>query len=138
MLISLPPEKVMAAFYQPDLLKGWWGVERSLIELRPGGLYTLIWEVSKNGIGYVSTGIIKEYELNELLVIEDLVYLNPEKAPLGPMKLSIETVPRGSGTFLTVHQTGYQQGGDWDWYYDAVKDAWPVALTGLKKYLENN
>lgn len=33
-------------------------------------------------------------------------------------------------------QGNYQSGGDWDWYHDAVKLAWPAALEKLKNFLE--
>ena len=34
-LIQTSPEKALSAFYDPKLLKGWWAVERSLVELKP-------------------------------------------------------------------------------------------------------
>jgi uncharacterized protein YndB with AHSA1/START domain len=41
--IAVLPEKVILAFTDKELLKGWWGVERSLIELKQGGIYTPAW-----------------------------------------------------------------------------------------------
>jgi hypothetical protein len=37
---------------------------------------------------------------------------------------------------LHICQDGYQVGGDWDWYYHAVMDAWPQALKQIKSYIE--
>ena len=54
----------------------------------------------------------------------------------GPMKLELFAAENDQGTNLRLKQSGYQHGGDWDWYYEAVKAAWPVALELLKKYLE--
>ncbi len=39
-------------------------------------------------------------------------------------------------TKLKLIQSGYQYGGDWDWYYEAVTQVWPVTLQSLRKYLE--
>jgi hypothetical protein len=39
-------------------------------------------------------------------------------------------------TSLLLIQGNYQQDKDWDWYYHAVKDAWPKVLEALKNYLE--
>lgn len=33
--IDVQPEKVILAFIDAKLLKGWWGVEKSLIEAKP-------------------------------------------------------------------------------------------------------
>ena len=55
---------------------------------------------------------------------------------LGPMSLLI-TVDEGTrDSKLYICQEGYQEGGDWDWYYRAVLDAWPKALEQIKNYLE--
>ncbi len=134
--IRTSPAAVFSAFTELEHLHGWWGVERKLIELKPGGLYTLIWQITENGIGFVSTGIMKVYKPEKRLLIGDFVYINPEKPILGPMSLTLETTQKSNYTELKVTQDGYQKGEDWDWYYEAVKNAWPMALETLKNYLE--
>ena len=105
------------------MLRDWWSVERSLIDKRPGGVYTLAWDISEKGFGFVTTGIIKEYKQDKLLVVNNLVYLNPDKPFLGPMSLTVRTEEKGKSTELYLCQDGYQSGSDWGWYYEAVKQA---------------
>ena len=135
-LIQATPETIISAFTQPDMLRDWWSVERTLIDKRTGGLYTLAWNVTDQGIGFVSTGIIREYQPDQVLVIENLVYLNPDRSFLGPMTLTVKTRVNGGKTEIYVCQDGYQEGPDWDWYYDAVRQAWPITVQTLKNYLE--
>ncbi len=135
-LIKTRPERVISAFTDTTMLKGWWGVEKSLVETHSGGCYTLAWQVSKTGFSYVSTGVIKSYESHSHLIVENMVYLNPERPFLGPMTLTIKVKPVGDQTELYLRQDGYQSGPDWDWYYEAVVKAWPMALEQLKTYLE--
>jgi uncharacterized protein YndB with AHSA1/START domain len=134
--INVDPSLVIAAFTEPEMLRDWWNVERVLIEKKAGGVYTLAWGVTSDGMGFVSSGVIKEYKSEALLVIEKFVYLNPGKPFLGPMTLTLKVKPKGEGTELYLCQDGYQSGDDWDWYYDAVKEAWPAAIKTLKNYLE--
>ena len=134
--IHTSPEKVITAFTDPDMLKEWWFVEKTLIEKKSGGLYTLAWNVTEKGFGYVSTGIIKSYLKDKELIIEKIVYLNPDKPILGPMTLSIKTQEKEGMTEVYLCQDGYQTGKDWDWYYEAVKQAWPDVMNTFKKYLE--
>lgn len=136
--IHASPQKVLNAFVDPVYLKDWWGVERSLIELRSGGMYSLAWEITDRGIGFVSTGVVAEYLPACQLRLEKFLYFNPDRPILGPMELTIMTTPEDSGTVLTVVQSGYQRGKDWDWYYEAVKEAWPAVLSKLKTYLEGH
>lgn len=134
--IDVLPEKVIMAFLDFQMLNKWWQVERSLIEKCIGGVYALAWQVTENGFGFVSTGIIKNYEPFSILEIEKLVYLNPEKMLLGPMSLTIKATENEGKTALYLCQDGYQSGGDWDWYYNAVNQAWPLVVKSLKEFLE--
>ena len=134
--IATTPENVIKAFTEPAMLKAWWGVEKSLIQKKNGGLYILAWRVTENGMGYISSGIIKNYDLHSVLEITNFVYLNPEKPFLGPMQLTVSATAHNGMTDVHLCQDGYQEGDDWDWYYQAVVGAWPKVLQELKIYLE--
>lgn len=134
--ILATPHRVIQALLDQDMLHAWWGVERSLIEPRPGGIYTLAWQISDAGFGYVTTGVVGALEAGSKLLLENLVYLNPERPILGPMRLRFETREQAGQTELTILQDGYREGPHWDWYYQAVLGAWPVAAQHLKAYLE--
>lgn len=136
--IAVAPEKVILAFTDAELLKGWWGVERSLIDPKPGGIYTIAWGISEQGIKYVSSGIIKEYDPAGLLYIENYIYLNPEKNFLGPHELEIKAVAKDNGCWVYLRQGPYPENinADWEWFYQAVLGAWPKVLPELKKFLE--
>lgn len=137
-LIASQPNSVLQAFLEQEHLQQWWGVSRSLVEPKAGGSYTLAWEISESGIKYISSGIIEKIEPHECLRVHKMVYLNPGRQILGPMELELKVSKTDeSHTRVVLVQSGYQYGGDWDWYYDSVVQAWPYALDLLKKYLEN-
>ncbi len=134
--INASPQKIIKAFTDSKMLGDWWGVERNLIQLKPGGLYSLAWKITENGFGFVSTGIIKEYQFDSKLVIENFAYFNPERSILGPMSLTIKAMRKGELTELYICQDGYQDGQDWNWYYEAVVEAWPKVIQVIKDYIE--
>jgi hypothetical protein len=134
--INCSTEEIFNAFIQPQLLKQWWNVDRCLVEPQQGGVYSLAWNVSKEGFQYVSTGIITVFNPAKELMIDHFVYFNPEKSILGPTFLSVKLENNVSSTKLNLVQGSYQYGGEWDWFYDAVKDAWPKVLFDLKSFLE--
>lgn len=136
--IKASPEKIIDAFTDYDLLRQWWGVERALIEKREGGVYALAWNISDEGFKYISSGIISSYKPGNHLYIGNYLYFNPEKPILGPMSLKIEVNRKDNLTGLYICQDGYKDGADWHWYFEAVKEAWPVVLKNLKNILENN
>lgn len=136
--IASDPNEIIRAFMEQPHLQGWWGVARSLVEPKAGGIYTLAWEISDTGIKYISSGTIEKIVPHECLRIHKMVYLNPGREILGPMELEVQVARTDeSHTRVDVVQSGYQYGGDWDWYHDAVVQAWPFALNLLKKYLES-
>jgi uncharacterized protein YndB with AHSA1/START domain len=92
--VKTNPQDVISAFIDPHKLSKWWQVEKTLIEPKSGGLYTVAWAVSENGMRYVSTGIIKTYRPDRELMIENFVYLNPDKPFLGPMILTVRATEK--------------------------------------------
>ena len=134
--VNCPPEKIIAAFTELEMLSDWWKVERALIDKKAGGVYTLAWNISEQGFGYISTGIIEKYDPKSCLVLKNMVYLNPDKPILGPMSLTVKAKAKGNGSEMNICQSGYQTGPHWDWYYQAVQQAWPSVGKSLKEYLE--
>ncbi len=56
--LQVTPRRALRAFLDPTDLRGWWGVERALVEPQIGGLYALAWGVTAQGFRYASTGIV--------------------------------------------------------------------------------
>lgn len=135
-IINKPPAVVLAAFTEQQHLHNWWHVSKSLIELRKGGLYSLTWQTGDTALSFVSSGTVGEYLPACQLRIDNLIYINPGRSILGPMQLLIMTTPEKGKTVLNIIQSGYQHGMDWDWYYEAVKKAWPAVIVQIRDYLE--
>ncbi len=135
--IAEHPQTVLRAFTELEALRAWWGVSRALVDKQEGGQFSLVWNDSQGGLGYVFSGIIKTYQPSRVLEIENIAYFHPERAILGPMNLAIRLAGNEKKTALYLSQDGYGKGKDWDWYYQSVKDAWPQVLETLKSYLEN-
>lgn len=137
--IKASPLRIIQAFLDAEDLRRWWGVARSLVQQKPGGVWAMAWEVTTSGMKYVTTGIIETIHADGYLKITHLVYLHPEKHILGPMEMEI-TVQSISADFsiIRVEQSGYLHGGDWDWYYEAAAHGFPHSLNLLKNYLEKN
>ncbi len=134
--INVKPSKVFASFLDARMLRDWWGVERTLIEPKKEGSYALAWGITETGFTYVTTGVICKYEEFKLIEINNFLYFNPRTNILGPTVLRIEIDAVDEVSLLTVCQSGYLDGEDWDWYHDAVEDSWPGVLISLKNYLE--
>jgi activator of Hsp90 ATPase-like protein len=135
--LPLSPSATLQQFLAVEAMQRWWGVARGLVEPRIGGVWALGWDLSSQGYRYVTTGIIAAYQPKKELRIDQLVYFSPERAILGPMRLKLEVVPELQGCRLKVSQDGYLSGGDWDWYYDAVSQGWPIALELLRRHSQN-
>ena len=134
--IKANTSEILDALLTIKHLKQWWGVDSGLIQKKDGGLYTLTWLRSKDGIKFISSGRIKLYNRRSHLHLEDMVYINSEKPIIGPCQLRFDIEEKSNYSILKVVQTGFQKGKIWDWYYQAVSDGWPEALIMLKKYLE--
>lgn len=64
-----------------------------------------------------------------------MLYLDPERPILGPMQIEIEAREHGTGSGISVHQTGHGGGENCDWCSQAVVEGWPKALESLPRHL---
>ncbi|MGE5106871.1 MAG: SRPBCC family protein [Sphingobacteriales bacterium] len=135
--IKASPLRIIQAFLDAEDLRRWWGVARSLVQQKPGGLWVMAWEVTTSGMKYVTSGVIETIHADGYLKITHLVYLHPQKHILGPMEMEI-TVQAISekSSIIRVEQSGYLHGGDWDWYYESSNEGFAYTLNLLKEYLE--
>lgn len=137
--IAATPEMIIQAFTDHEMLRGWWGVERSFVEPREGGTYLVAWEVSDKGFRYVTSGVITRYRSDGLLEIGNYTYLNPERPIMGGLSLLVQAQPAKNGSSVYLCQDGYSDIGHdphWDWYFEVVEDAWPKVMLTFKSYLE--
>ncbi len=134
--IASHSRQVIDAFTSVDQMQRWWGVHHGLVDAQHDGTWTLAWDVPDNRFGYVVlTGYVRVLGHSQLL-IGNLVYLNRSRHPLGPMTLSVTVEEAAGACQVIVSQGGYRHGEDWDWYYQLVRENWPLALEQLKQHLE--
>ena len=134
--IRVPAERVWSALLDPERIQQWWGTSRGLVEPRKGGLWALAWGDEGQGYRYVLSGVIRVIRPGLRLRIEPVVYFNPERAPLGPMRVSFSLREKDGVTRITVRQEATGEGPDWEWYFGVVKQGWKDTLSNLKNYLE--
>jgi uncharacterized protein YndB with AHSA1/START domain len=136
--IQASPEQVLRGFLDVEQLKPWWGIAQGLVEERKGGVWALAWGEAGQGYKYVVTGVLKSFQAGKRVRIEPLLYLNPERTVLGPMRLAISVREKAGKTRISVRQDGFGEGPEWDWYYEAVVKGWKESLRNLKEFIEGS
>jgi uncharacterized protein YndB with AHSA1/START domain len=135
--IKASSQRILAAFTDIEDLEKWWGVYKAFVQKKDGGLYTLTWLRTVEGIKFISTGRIRFFDRRSHLHLEDVLYINYDKPILGPFTITYDIEEHSHYSILKVKQGGFEKGPDHEWYYKAVAEGWPEALVMLKTYLEN-
>lgn len=131
--LNASPEKVFAAWTDPQKLVQWFGrvdarreTMRAEIDLRVGGRYRVSFSIPA-GEYFEVGGVYREVIPNERLVFFWAWHSTPERESL----LTVSLKPDGDGTLLTLHhahlfdeaaRAGHERG-------------WLAALAALEKYL---
>jgi uncharacterized protein YndB with AHSA1/START domain len=144
LLIPAPPARVMAAFFDPKDLAGWWQVVRTMMVARPLGLYAIEWETTRfkddvlGHLGGTFHGTIIDYRENDALFIAEAYWQPPEGDPIGPMALEVHCQSHGNdrSTMLSVKQSGEGEGPRWARYFEIMAQGWEGALQEMKDYLD--
>lgn len=143
-LISAPPARVMAAFFEDADLKQWWQVSRSLTVPRALGMYAIEWQSTDfsddvlGRLGGAFHGTIIDYRPNAAFFLAEAFWQPPDGDPIGPMALEVQARPHGNGrqTMLTVRQSGEGEGARWERYFKIMDRGWEGALAELKDFMD--
>lgn len=137
-VIEAHPKSIIDAFTHPERLNDWWGVSNSRIQLKPGGLYILIWLQTENGIKFLQTSKIALFNPRKKLHLEDVLYIAADKGIFGPfnIKIDVQSIDEEKSE-VTIEQTGFEKSDTGSWYYKLMTDSWPQVLLFLKQYLES-
>jgi uncharacterized protein YndB with AHSA1/START domain len=143
-IIQAPPERVMAAFFEPADLARWWQVVRSVTVPRPLGTYAIEWASTDyrdellGQLGGAFHGTVMEYRAGEEFFVADAYWSPPDGEPIGPMALEVRCAPQGGAhlTRLVVRQSGEDEGPRWQRYFDIAAAGWQQALGELKHHLD--
>jgi uncharacterized protein YndB with AHSA1/START domain len=141
-VVRAAPERVLAAFFDPDDLAEWWQVIRSVTVARPLGTYAVEWGPTQfrdevlGRLGGAFHGTVMEYRAGHELFIADAYWSPPDGEPIGPMALVVTCAAEGDRTTLAVRQSAEEDSIRWQRYFDVVAGGWQRALNALKDYLE--
>lgn len=137
-LIAASPERVLRAFVDSDDLEGWWKVTRSLVQQRPGGVWSVVWDdYGEAGTQHAWVGVVDAMSSRHLRITH-LVMIEPGRPLFGPLQLDIVVDSADGGSLLAVYHRGYRSGEDWDWIHDTVVSGWSHVLGDLQDWLLEN
>lgn len=143
-IVQATPERVMAAFFDPEDLAEWWQVVRSVTVPRPLGMYAIEWNATDfrdevlGRLGGAFHGTIMDYRPGVELFVADAYWSPPDGDPIGPMALEVRCTAQGGPhiTSLVVRQSAEAEGVRWQRYFEIVEAGWQRALADLKHHLD--
>lgn len=143
-IIQAPPERVLAAFFNPEDLREWWQVIRSVTVPRPLGTFAVEWASTDfqddllGHLGGTFHGTVIEFRPGSEFFVGDAYWQPPQGEPIGPMALEVQCRPQGAPhiTRLSVRQSCEDDGPRWQRYFEVVSAGWQRALSELKAYLD--
>jgi uncharacterized protein YndB with AHSA1/START domain len=144
--IRSPPERVLAAFFDPGDLTAWWDVSQAIVVPRTLGPFAVQWPITTfkdaelGRLGGTLHGIVMEFREGAGFLLADVYYTPPDTEPVGPMALEIAVRPvdDGLGTEVAVRQSGDGDGPRWRRYFALMGEGWQRALEALRAHLERS
>jgi uncharacterized protein YndB with AHSA1/START domain len=129
--VAHPPAKVWAALTTAEGLGSWFG-NKATIDLRPGGSAEMTWDE-----GHLAQLRVERVEEPTVFGYTWHIYGLPEEDPRRTyVEFTLE--PTGSGTRLTVVESGFAQlpDDDYDKAFNGNTEGWASELGELVSYLD--
>ncbi len=120
------PEEVYEAWADPEKIAHWF-VDRAKGKAEVGSIFTWVFEKFGYEIPY------------EVVVAEPgrRFALGGEAPKSGPFLLEVSIAREGGETRVTLVNSGFLDGSEWDEEFEGIVSGWTNALAVLKHYLEN-
>ncbi len=138
--ISIGHRRIVAAFFNPEDLKAWWGVRCAVVEPRPGGLYLLAWPETQAGSqgpwSGILAGVVREYHPTDGFSLTSTHWLTGTGDSFGPSDLTIRIDGKINQSILTVRQAGFPTDPDGNRLGERASRGWVSCLSSLKNYLD--
>lgn len=131
--IAAPPEKVYAAWTDPQKLMQWFGPEGATMisataDARVGGRYHIVFR-TPDGEEHDVSGTYRDVVPNEKLTFGWMWRTLPDRAS----QVTITLKPDGAGTLLTLfHEQFFDEGAR-----DRHNEGWSGTMEKLARYLES-
>ena len=141
-LIRASPERVLAAFFEPEALAAWWLAARSVTTPRPLGVYAIEWNPTDESdailgrLGGVFHGLVMEYKPGRELFVAEAWWIPPDGDPIGPMSLQVNCSSEEGACRLRVQQSGFEETPRFRRYYTVIERGWHISMAALKAYAE--
>ena len=142
LLIEATPARVFDCFFNPDALRAWWQVARSVTTPVPLGIYAIQWQTTPYSddllgpLGGTFFGTIIDIRPGQEFQVADASWIPPAGDPLGPMTLHVHCIAEGQACRLHVRQEGEDMSPRWRRYYVVISRGWQMSLMALKRYAE--
>jgi uncharacterized protein YndB with AHSA1/START domain len=124
---TAPPERVWEAWTDPEKLAQWF-VDRAKGEVKQGSTYTWFFD----DFGYEIPYPVVEVVPGERFALAGQLPGRP------PFRLEISIAKEGGRTRVTLINSGFLEGSEWDEEYEGILSGWTNALAVLKHYVENH
>jgi uncharacterized protein YndB with AHSA1/START domain len=136
---SQSPAAIFRALITPSHIRGWWSVSRAIVIPKTDGIWCATWGENEDAPDYTSSATIRIFEPNRRLVLGDYKYVSPAGGlPFdADFETSFEIEPVGSGSKLTITQSGFPTDPIADEYYAGCETGWQRSLDGLETFLNN-
>jgi hypothetical protein len=140
--IATAPARVFDAFFDPDWLGRWWGVQHAIVAKRMLAPFALAWATTAHRdavlgpLGGIFHGLVVDLSPPVEAFIAECYWLPPEGEAIGPMALTIRCGAEGTGCRLRVEQSGYEGSPRWRRYYEIAGPGLKSSLLQLKALLE--
>src|SRR5262245_26156169 len=120
------PEQVYEAWADPEKIAHWF-VDRAHGKAEAGSIFTWVFEKFGYEIPY------------EVVAAEPgrRFALGGEHPKSGPFLLEVKIAREGGETVVTLVNSGFLAGSEWDEEFEGIASGWTNALAVLKHYLEN-
>lgn len=135
-VVEAPPDEVFRNLITPSDIRGWWGASSAIVLAQPFGYWAAQWG-DDDTPDFITVAKISTYRPPIQLTLSEYTYFaRTGSLPFdADFETRFEIATRGTGSRLTVQQTGFPKSPQADEFYQECVRGWENTLDSLQKWL---
>ena len=135
-VLSVGPERAFKLLITPSDIRGWWGVNRAIVQPEQGGIWAAVWGENEDDPDFITIATMRIFEPPKRILLTDYKYT----AKTGPLpfkaELSLEfTVsPHAEGALIKVNNAGFPCDPIADAFFEGCHVGWTNTHDSMQKY----
>jgi uncharacterized protein YndB with AHSA1/START domain len=136
-VLPIAPERAFKLLITPSDIRGWWGVNRAIVQPEQGGIWAATWGENEDDPDFITIATMRVFDPPRRILLNDYKY-TAKTGPLpfkADLSLEFTVQAHADGTLLKVNNAGFPCDPVADGFFHGCDVGWTNTFDAMQRYV---